>query len=119
MLNKKINLVSVGFKCSLSQKEELISRSQGNLSEYLRGIIFEKTFSKNSSLLSTLERIEESISTLAASQEGGKGEDGGEQNLFPLLAEMLLFMRKATSPERADDVARDMRRYGIKRKEFV
>lgn len=96
---------TVCFRCSEAEQIEIHDRARGNVSEYLRGIVFERS-DPNQALDLILQRLEER-------PENGPQEAGLDERSKAILVELLLIMRATAKPQTLREAQAEVERLGF------
>lgn len=102
---------AITFKCTAAQKDELEARSNGNVSQYIKDVLFGH-MSREDELAHLVEMVERIGNTAPAEGESPRAS-GLDLATQGMLIEMLLLMRTAVKPNAQREAQAEVDRLGL------
>lgn len=96
---------TVCFRCSEAEQIEITDRARGNVSEYLRGLVFGQS-DPNQALDLILQRLDEQ-------PENPSSVSGLDDRSKAILVELLLIMRATVKPQTLREAQAEVERLGF------
>lgn len=100
---------TVSFRVTEAQKNELEERSEGNVSDYVKGVLF-REFEHQDALDTILKRLESLPSNTAPA---GKVSAELDPSARAILIELLLLMRLTVKPDNKREAQSEVERIGF------
>lgn len=102
---------AITFKCSDAEKEELEARSNGNVSRYVKQVLFGQ-MAREDDLAHLVDLVEKLLQ-----QSGGDGQSAPSGSTDPVLlgmvAELLMIMRLSAKPDAVQGAKSELTRAGL------
>lgn len=102
---------AITFKCSDAEKEELEARSNGNVSRYVKQVLFGQ-MAREDDLAHLVDLVEKLLQQ--SSREGDSTPSSGtDPVLLGMVAELLMIMRLSAKPEALQGAKSELTRAGL------
>lgn len=102
---------AITFKCSDAEKEELEARSNGNVSRYVKQILFGQMAREDD--LAHLVDLVERLVHRSGSDDESTPTVGTDQVLLGMVAELLLIMRDSAKVDAVQKAKAELNRAGL------